>query len=379
MSVLTSELKKSNEFLNILIDTIPTAIMVVNKDARIMAFNNSLSNLFKKSQENLIEQLCGNGIGCAFEVESNLDCGCTDYCDTCPLRKGILDAVNKNLITENKLLKRNFYINNSSVAKYLRFTIKPILINKNNYGLLFFDDVTEFYELAEKRNELLGIAAHDIRNPLSIIKMYVDYLNSHSEKNNEKISKAYSIIDESIQYMIDLLNDILDYASFEKSEIKLNYMEIDYISFIKSIISLQQLISSEKKIILNFTTTHETIKTQFDSNKMTQIINNLISNAIKYSYENTNINIKTSIIEDNQKKYIKTEIIDEGPGIDIKEQNKLFKPFSRTSVRPIGNESSTGLGLAIAKKIVDAHRGKIGVISAPSKGSNFWFTIPIIY
>ncbi|MEJ5273684.1 MAG: ATP-binding protein, partial [Spirochaetota bacterium] len=71
------------------------------------------------------------------------------------------------------------------------------------------------------------------------------------------------------------------------------------------------------------------------------------------------------------------EIIDNGPGIELKEQEKLFKPFSRTNVRPTKNESSTGLGLAIAKQIILAHHGEIGVISFPSKGSNFWFTLPL--
>jgi signal transduction histidine kinase len=380
MSILTTTLKSSTEFLNLIFDTIPTAIMIVDKNARIHAFNNSLSMIFKKPDDSILNQLCGNGIGCAFEVESNLDCGCTKFCQDCPLRNGILRAINENKNTNNILLKRNFYINNKSITKFLRFSIKPISLSNENYAILFFDDVTDYYELAEKRNELLGIAAHDIRNPLSIIKMYVDYLNSHIENKNEKISNAFTTIDESINYMIQLLDDILSYASFEKSEIKLQYMKYDYISFVKSIVNLQQIIASEKNIWLLFNSEIESIEFLFDSNKMTQVINNLISNAIKYSYENSKIEIKISILSSNNSEvnYIKTEVIDNGAGIEQKEQLKLFKPFSRTNVRPTKNESSTGLGLAIAKKIIDAHKGEIGVTSYPSKGSDFWFILPIL-
>lgn len=380
MSILTATLKNSIEFLNLIFDTIPTAIMIVDKNAKIHAFNNSLSMIFQKSDDKILNQLCGNGIGCAFEVESNLDCGCTQFCKDCPLRNGILSAINENKNTCNSLLKRNFYIDNKSVTKFLRFSIKPISLNNENFAILFFDDVTNYYELAEKRNELLGIAAHDIRNPLSIIKMYVDYLNSHIENKNEKISKAFMTIDDSINYMIQLLNDILSYTSFEKSEIKLQYMKYDYISFIKSIINLQQIIASGKNIRLLFNSQIDSIEFLFDSNKMTQVINNLISNSIKYSFENSDVEIKISILpsKNSEVSYIKTEVIDNGPGIEQKEQIKLFKPFSRTNTRPTKNESSTGLGLAIAKKIIDAHKGEIGVISSPSKGANFWFTLPIL-
>lgn len=379
MSILASELKNSIDFLNLIFDNIPTAIMVVDKDARIHSFNNSLTKIFQKENEKLLNQLCGNGIGCSFEVDANLDCGCTMYCDECVLRKGIILAIKERKETNNQLLKRNFYTNNNSINKYLRFSIKPISLEKDDFAVIFFDDVTDFYELAEKRNELLGIAAHDIRNPLSIIKLYIDYIKSHSETKNDKISDAFMIIDESINYMIQLLNDILSFASFEKSEIKLQYMKYDYISFIKSIINLQQMIASEKNIKLTFESQLNFIELYFDSNKMTQVINNLISNAIKYSFENSTVLIKVSKIKSDKTdiEYIKTEIIDNGPGIELKEQEKLFKPFSRTNVRPTKNESSTGLGLAIAKQIILAHHGEIGVISFPSKGSNFWFTLPL--
>lgn len=379
MSILASDLKNSIDFLNLIFDNIPTAIMVVDKDARIHSFNNSLNKIFQKENEKLLNKLCGNGIGCAFEVDSNLDCGFTMYCDECVLRKGIISAIKERKETNNQLLKRNFYINNNCTNKYLRFSIKPISLEKEDFAIIFFDDVTDFYELAEKRNELLGIAAHDIRNPLSIIKIYIDYIKSHNETKNDKISDAFIIIDKSINYMIQLLNDILSFANFEISEIKLQYMKYDYISFIKSIINLQQMIASEKNIKLTFESQLNYIELYFDSNKMTQVINNLISNAIKYSFENSTVIIKVSKIKPDKTdiEYIKTEIIDNGPGIELKEQEKLFKPFSRTNVRPTKNESSTGLGLAIAKQIILAHHGEIGVISFPSKGSNFWFTLPL--
>lgn len=379
MSLLISSLKQSLEFLNIVIDTIPTSILIVDKNFRIQSFNNSLSLLFQKSDEKLLNQLCGNAIGCAYEVEANLDCGCTQYCGTCSLRNAITRAFNQNEIIDNEILKRNFYINNENILKYFRFSVKPILVKDESFVIIFLDDVTELYEISQKRNELLGIAAHDIRNPLTIIKLYIDFIKSHSKSKDTKINQAFESIDNSLSYILELLNDILSFASFENSEIKIQYIKVDYIEFVKNIVNLQQMIASEKKIKIIFNSSINSLHFQFDSNKITQVLNNLISNAIKYSFENSTIQIKISIEHSKEMDYVKTEIIDNGPGIDIKEQEKLFKPFSRTSVKPTKNESSTGLGLAIAKSIVNAHKGEIGVISYPSKGSNFWFTLPILY
>lgn len=106
---------------------------------------------------------------------------------------------------------------------------------------------------------------------------------------------------------------------------------------------------------------------------MTQVMNNLISNAIKYSYPNTNIKIEVTRSDD----YILTEIIDEGQGIPRDEMENLFKKFHKTSVKTTAGERSTGLGLAITKKIVEGHGGKINVTSIVNKGSTFYFTLPL--
>ena len=106
---------------------------------------------------------------------------------------------------------------------------------------------------------------------------------------------------------------------------------------------------------------------------MSEVINNLISNAIKFSIPKSEIVIKVSLTKNDK---IKTEVIDKGEGIPKEEQYKLFKYFQKTSTKPTAGESSTGLGLAISKKIVIEHGGEIGVISEIDEGSNFYFELP---
>mgnify|MGYP003822399533 FL=1 len=112
----------------------------------------------------------------------------------------------------------------------------------------------------------------------------------------------------------------------------------------------------------------------FDRNKITQVLNNLITNAIKFSWPDTEITVEVRKEQD----YIITGIIDQGQGIPSDEINNMFKPFQKTSVKATAGERSTGLGLAITKKIVEGHGGKISVESLVGKGTKFSFTLPVV-
>ena len=109
-----------------------------------------------------------------------------------------------------------------------------------------------------------------------------------------------------------------------------------------------------------------------DPNRLSQVMDNLISNAVKYSPPGSVVRVQ---VEHGQEGW-RFAVSDQGPGISEGEQKKLFQNFSRLSSRPTGGEKSTGLGLAITRRLVEAHGGKIGVISASGAGTTFWFTIP---
>jgi signal transduction histidine kinase len=104
-----------------------------------------------------------------------------------------------------------------------------------------------------------------------------------------------------------------------------------------------------------------------------QVVDNLISNAVKYSPPGSRV---TVTVETSGDSGWRINVADEGPGITPADRKKLFKDFARLSARPTGGEKSIGLGLAISRRVVEAHGGKIGVDSEPGRGANFWFTLP---
>lgn len=228
--------------------------------------------------------------------------------------------------------------------------------------------------LNEEKNRILGIAAHDLRNPIGTIMGYAQLLSQKFPTMPiEDINKFLSVIIKSSKFSLTLLNDLLDISKIESGSVQLNLTKINYIDFIKAIIDQNQIIGKQKGI--NIKLNHETADflATIDIQKIEQVLNNLISNAIKYSLPKTEIMLKVSVNE----QFYKTEIIDQGQGIPAKELPNIFDPFQTAGVQSTAGEKSTGLGLAIAKKIIAEHGGDIFVESAEDKGSNFYFTLPV--
>ena len=173
---------------------------------------------------------------------------------------------------------------------------------------------------------------------------------------------------------LDLLKNLLDVSKIESGIITLSPQKSNYIDFITKYMYYNLLIARKKDINIKLETSEKELFITFDEHYLSEVINNLLTNAIKFSYKNSEIIIKISLTKNDT---VKTEIIDQGQGIPIEEQNKLFNYFQKTSTQPTNGEASTGLGLAIAKKIIDKHGGQIGLISNIQKGSNFFFELPL--
>ncbi len=233
----------------------------------------------------------------------------------------------------------------------------------------------QLQKLNEDKNKFLSMAAHDIRNPVGLILSYSQLiLEDYADGLNEEVKEFIGIIRKSADFVLKLLTDLLNVAVIEAGgEFKINKAENDLIDVIKTSITYNKIAAEKKGMKLNFISEINELKLNFDKVKIEQVMHNLISNAIKYSYPDTEINIfvrkKDSTVE--------VCVEDHGQGIPENELDLLFKPFSRTSARTTGGESSTGLGLNIVKKIVDAHGGKVWAESKVGEGSKFYFTLPL--
>lgn len=239
-------------------------------------------------------------------------------------------------------------------------------------------------ELREKNKELervnaqkdrfLGMAAHDLRNPLGHISTVADILLEDLDgKITEQQRELLEITRSSSQFMLDLVNDLLDIAKIESGKLHLNLQETDLAVLVSQNVALNRALADKKNITLVLDVPDDLPPLTVDPGKMEQVLNNLISNAIKYSYPGTTVSIRLARQGDS----VLLSVADEGQGIPADELGKLFQPFERTSVTTTAGEKSTGLGLVIVKRIVEGHHGKIWVESTVGKGTTFFVSLPM--
>lgn len=228
-------------------------------------------------------------------------------------------------------------------------------------------------ELNMEKNRYIGMVAHDLRSPIGVAASFSDILIEDYDAIPKTNQLEYlELINSSCNFSLNLIHDFLDASKIEAGIFDLNLTNQDYLKFVKDNISQDEILAKNKSQEIILQTDLEIILTRFDANKIQQVFNNLISNAIKYSFPHTKIVIEISETETE----IITKISDQGQGIPAEELSKIFNPFQTSSVKPTANEKSIGLGLAIVKKIIEAHHGMVKVESEVGKGSVFSFSLP---
>lgn len=224
-------------------------------------------------------------------------------------------------------------------------------------------------KLNDEKNQLLGIAAHDLRSPLATITSFI-YIMEEITKEEQK--EIFPDVKMMLEYMLKLITDVLDYSKIEAGKLELHKEMFNIMPVLEKSIMLNNILGAKKNIKVRLDKVSEEIFVVADKNKLQQIMDNLLSNAFKYSERDTNVVVNISIVE----KEILIKVSDQGKGIPNGELDKLFKPFTTTSVQSTGGEKSTGLGLVSVKKIVETHGGRIWVESEVGVGSQFFFTFP---
>lgn len=227
--------------------------------------------------------------------------------------------------------------------------------------------------LNTEKDEFMSIAAHDLRNPLSSINLAVDLIEGDEQPDRKTLLEYTELIKVSSNRMISLINDVLKIHTIGASSSGDSVSLIEVNPLVEE--SLQHFFepARSKNIHLKTVLNRTIDKISGNPDYVMRILDNLISNAIKYSHSNTTVIISTK--QSDGKIYI--SIRDQGPGISQAEQNKLFKKFSKLSNKPTANESSTGLGLYIVKKICSTLNGSVRCKSEPGCGSTFIVELPV--
>jgi signal transduction histidine kinase len=227
-------------------------------------------------------------------------------------------------------------------------------------------------ELRVKKDEALAIVAHDIKNPASTIKNFVELLESYDLSMQEQ-KDVFAALLETSSRLVKLTNEFTQVVSEEYTTLKLNIGKHNIINIVDSIAKTNKIKAKEKNIDLRLYQPETEVIVDVDEDKMKEVVDNFIGNAIKFCPENSRVDITTKL----DKSTVLVEVSDNGYGLTENEIAIAFEKGSKFNRNNTKDESSSGLGLWIAKKIVEEHNGRVWVKSKKGLGATFSFTLPI--
>lgn len=333
MQKLTTE----NNKLEIILQNMTDAVLYFNSDGQIMQFNYAAQNLL------------------GFEI----------------------DKINFEDLTKKMGIKNNLsdYKNNFSLSydetimingKYLNVNFVPCH-NKNVLDgiLIVLQNITKHKKLDDMRKEFVANVSHEIRTPLTTIKAYTETLLNGAIDNKDLALGFLNTINDETQRVSILAKDLLELSRFDNNQMKLEFALLNLSEILQKSIEQNKILYEAKNQTINFAQKGETYIINADANRINQVFSNIISNAIKYSPNETQIDI---FIEQTSK-YFRVYIKDNGYGIPKEDLHHIFERFYRVDKTRSRKMGGTGLGLSIAQKIMEAHNGKITANSKLNEGT----------
>ena len=243
-------------------------------------------------------------------------------------------------------------------------------------------DITKQKKLDKVKSKFVAHVSHEMRTPLLAIEQSLHILLSKEvEAVSPEQEKFLQIADRNISRLSRLVNDLLDVAKIEAGEMKLKPISFKICDMVHHVVETVRGWAENKKIAIEEKLPVPDVEVEADPDRIIQVVTNLLGNAVKFTPDGGRVTLE---IDPNRKEEEVSQepcvaicVQDTGVGIPLEDQDRIFRKFEQGSLpSPSGGVGSTGLGLTIAKEIVDLHKGKIWVESEPGKGSRFIFAIP---
>jgi signal transduction histidine kinase len=341
---LYSESVREREKLSHIVGEIADIVIVIGNDDRVVLINQSgLAALHLYGGE-------GSFVGQAF----------TDALATTPLLHLIEQAklVGQMTVAEVELNDRRTY--------YTEFSPQPEI-----GWIMVMHDITPLKETDELKRELVATVSHDLKQPLSVMNGYLELLQM-SQRLDTRGDNFARMIGRSIEHMRHLIDDVLDLAKIE-SGIELELQPVTVDSLLYDCIENLKPLAESKSMQLDLETSPALPRIAGDPNRLQQIFNNLVGNAVKYTPSSGKVRVSIEHLDRN----LRVTVKDNGIGISPEDQARIFDRFYRVRRPETENIEGTGLGLAIVKKLIEAHKGHIGLESSLGEGTTFYVTLPI--
>lgn len=375
-----AETEARRVLLQMVIDELPSGVYLVRgRDARLVLGNRAAKEVWGaawQTDQPMTEFLAQNGIR-IFHFDGR------------PLAQA--DFATLRAVRNGEVVRHH-----QEIIRHRDGTALPVLVNAvaldsrvldwNGSGdgeiepaaIVVQQDVTALKEAERLKDEFIGIAAHELRTPLAVIKGFAQMLISQTARGNgpelaEWQAEAIQDIDQATSRLVELTEDLLDVTRLQAGRLELNPEPTDLVALARRIIARFQ-VTTEKHII-SFYTSCEHIVVEADPRRIEQVVSNLLNNAIKYSPEGGEIAVTAH--EDEQGGAAILSIRDSGIGIPVGQQGRIFSRFARADNARDSNIGGTGLGLYLSHELVERHNGRIWFESVQNLGSTFYVSLPL--
>jgi PAS domain S-box-containing protein len=355
--LLESFLIEANELTEDILDAMVEPLLTLDKEFKIVKANRAFYKIFGFTAED-VKGHCLPDLGLGMWAIPELE-----------------EKLQKLIIHEIELFNIDVSFNLPGQANSV-FNVAARLIDqgkqKQQKVLLLIHDITLAKEAARQKDDFFSIASHELKTPLTSIKAVTQLLQGLPLKDDPMLAKYFSILENQIDNLNNLIKDMLDISAMRSGGMKFNRQRFDFDSLVKEITEMVQLGLASHTIKIQG---HTGVEIEADRERTGQVLTNLLTNAAKYSPTASAIIVK--LITDPEKQHVIVSVHDTGMGIPADQLKKIFNQYYRIKGSENRSAAGLGMGLYIASQIIEKQGGKISVQSEVGKGSVFSFSLPV--
>lgn len=362
LSTAKIKLEQDNAYDEALLDSIGDGVIVIDKNGKTLFINEQTEALLGFSAGEIIGKNWSDIVPQAQDKDGNI----------LPLEKR---AIYLAISSKKKVVASYYLVKKDKTTIPVAITAAPVILNDELIGsIVVFRDITRETEIDRMKTDFLSIAAHQLRTPLGNMRWNLEMLLAADFGEMQDTQKAVlEQVYTSNQRIIALVNDLLNVSRIEQRRVQNNPTLTDIHDIIHGAIKEISELSSQKSVIVELRTDPSIPKIMIDQKRFREVIQNLLSNALKYSNSNGKVTITSAMVY----KHIQLSVADTGIGIPQKDQAQIFSKFFRAENAVLKGTEGTGLGLYVVKSFIEDWNGRVWFESREDLGTTFYLEIPV--
>ncbi len=373
-------LDRKQKNLEAIFDAVPVGMLLVDEQTVVVRANEAVRQMSGRDYREIINRSPCEALDCVWQGDGLGQCRLPSKCSNCSLRAMIQLSLETGKPIRGLEINPVLNDNGAEVSIWMLVSVEPVTIDTGRHVVVALNDITdrkraeeELKETMEMKSQFVSTVSHELRTPMtSIREAVIILLDGVAGKINKDQQHFLDIAKRNIDRLGRLIDDVLDFQKLNAGKMKFDLQENSIEAMIEDAYATMCPYAENRRVHMSMDVDGKLPKVVFDSDRMIQVLTNLISNAIKFTPEDGRISVSAVRRDD----YLAIRVSDTGYGIPKESLPRIFDRFYRVH-RPGKEIKGTGLGLAIVHKIVAGHGGRIEVESEPEKGTTFTVLLPL--